>query len=72
MLPEENLVVWTGGNVSGIVREAGHIVIKPSEPKTQYGYKPQKDTISTGKANSSSSSSPESEINQGKNKNATK
>jgi len=30
MLPEENLVVWTGGNVSGIVREAGHVVIKPS------------------------------------------
>jgi L-ribulose-5-phosphate 4-epimerase len=30
MLPEENLVVWTGGNVSAIVRETGHVVIKPS------------------------------------------
>lgn len=30
MLPEENLVVWTGGNVSGFVREEGHVVIKPS------------------------------------------
>ena len=30
MLPEENLVVWTGGNVSGINRETGHVVIKPS------------------------------------------
>ena len=30
MLPEDNLVVWTGGNVSGIVRETGHVVIKPS------------------------------------------
>ncbi len=29
-LPRQNLVVWTGGNVSGIVREKGHIVIKPS------------------------------------------
>jgi len=29
-LPRQNLVVWTGGNVSGIVRESGHIVIKPS------------------------------------------
>ncbi|MDR2476780.1 MAG: class II aldolase/adducin family protein [Treponema sp.] len=26
----ERLVVWTGGNVSGLVRDAGHIVIKPS------------------------------------------
>ncbi len=30
MLPNENLVVWTGGNISGIVRDKGHIVIKPS------------------------------------------
>lgn len=30
MLPEENLVVWTGGNVSGIIREKGHVIIKPS------------------------------------------
>lgn len=29
-LPNQNLVVWTGGNVSGIVRETGHVVIKPS------------------------------------------
>ncbi len=29
-LPRQGLVVWTGGNVSGIVREAGHVVIKPS------------------------------------------
>jgi L-ribulose-5-phosphate 4-epimerase len=29
-LPAQGLVVWTGGNVSGIVRDAGHIVIKPS------------------------------------------
>lgn len=29
-LPKQNLVVWTGGNVSGIVREAGHVIIKPS------------------------------------------
>lgn len=29
-LPKNNLVVWTGGNVSGIDREAGHVVIKPS------------------------------------------
>ena len=29
-LPEQGLVVWTGGNVSAIVREAGHVVIKPS------------------------------------------
>ncbi len=29
-LPKQNLVVWTGGNVSGIDRKAGHIVIKPS------------------------------------------
>ena len=26
----EGLVVWTGGNVSGLVSEKGHIVIKPS------------------------------------------
>jgi len=30
MLPKEGLVVWTGGNVSGIVREKGHVIIKPS------------------------------------------
>ena len=30
MLPDENLVVWTGGNVSAVVREAGHVIIKPS------------------------------------------
>jgi L-ribulose-5-phosphate 4-epimerase len=29
-LPKQGLVVWTGGNVSGIVRSAGHVVIKPS------------------------------------------
>lgn len=29
-LPKNRLVVWTGGNVSGIDREAGHVVIKPS------------------------------------------
>lgn len=29
-LPKQGLVVWTGGNVSGIVREAGHVIIKPS------------------------------------------
>jgi len=29
-LPRNGLVVWTGGNVSGIVRSAGHVVIKPS------------------------------------------
>ena len=29
-LPEQGLVVWTGGNVSAIVREAGHVIIKPS------------------------------------------
>jgi L-ribulose-5-phosphate 4-epimerase len=29
-LPKQGLVVWSGGNVSGIVREAGHVVIKPS------------------------------------------
>ncbi len=29
-LPKQGLVVWTGGNVSGIVREKGHVVIKPS------------------------------------------
>jgi L-ribulose-5-phosphate 4-epimerase len=29
-LPKQNLVVWTGGNVSGIVRSTGHVVIKPS------------------------------------------
>jgi len=29
-LPRQGLVVWTGGNVSGIVREKGHVVIKPS------------------------------------------
>ncbi len=26
----EHLVVWTGGNVSGLVTEQGHVVIKPS------------------------------------------
>lgn len=30
MLPVEGLVVWTGGNVSALVREKGHVVIKPS------------------------------------------
>ena len=30
MLPAENLVVWTGGNVSMILRDAGHVIIKPS------------------------------------------
>ena len=30
MLREENLVVWTGGNISAFVRESGHIIIKPS------------------------------------------
>lgn len=29
-LPRQGLVVWTGGNVSGIVRETGHVIIKPS------------------------------------------
>jgi L-ribulose-5-phosphate 4-epimerase len=29
-LPKQGLVVWTGGNVSGIDRQASHIVIKPS------------------------------------------
>lgn len=29
-LPRQKLVVWTGGNVSGLVPEAGHMVIKPS------------------------------------------
>jgi L-ribulose-5-phosphate 4-epimerase len=29
-LPKQGLVVWTGGNVSAIVREAGHVIIKPS------------------------------------------
>lgn len=29
-LPKQNLVVWTGGNVSGLVRDSGHIIIKPS------------------------------------------
>jgi L-ribulose-5-phosphate 4-epimerase len=29
-LPKSRLVVWTGGNVSGIARDAGHVVIKPS------------------------------------------
>jgi L-ribulose-5-phosphate 4-epimerase len=29
-LPRQGLVVWTGGNVSAIVREAGHVIIKPS------------------------------------------
>lgn len=29
-LPRQGLVVWTGGNVSGLVRGAGHVVIKPS------------------------------------------
>jgi L-ribulose-5-phosphate 4-epimerase len=29
-LLDEGLVVWTGGNVSGIVREKGHVIIKPS------------------------------------------
>lgn len=29
-LPRQGLVVWTGGNVSGIVREQGHVIIKPS------------------------------------------
>lgn len=29
-LPNQGLVVWTGGNVSGIARDAGHVVIKPS------------------------------------------
>lgn len=30
MLPQEGLVAWTGGNVSAIHRDAGHVVIKPS------------------------------------------
>lgn len=30
LLPSEGLVVWTGGNVSGIDRAHGHVVIKPS------------------------------------------
>ncbi len=29
-LPRQNLVVWTGGNVSAIVRSVGHVIIKPS------------------------------------------
>ena len=29
-LPAQGLVVWTGGNVSAIVRETGHVIIKPS------------------------------------------
>jgi len=29
-LPKQGLVIWTGGNVSGIDRSSGHIVIKPS------------------------------------------
>ena len=29
-LAKQGLVVWTGGNVSGIVRGKGHVVIKPS------------------------------------------
>jgi L-ribulose-5-phosphate 4-epimerase len=29
-LPKNRLVVWTGGNVSGIDRPTGHVVIKPS------------------------------------------
>jgi L-ribulose-5-phosphate 4-epimerase len=29
-LPRQKLVVWTGGNVSGLAPEAGHMVIKPS------------------------------------------
>lgn len=29
-LPKQGLVVWTGGNVSGIVRDKGHVIIKPS------------------------------------------
>lgn len=29
-LPKQGLVVWTGGNVSGIVRDASHVIIKPS------------------------------------------
>jgi L-ribulose-5-phosphate 4-epimerase len=29
-LPKNGLVVWTGGNVSAIVRSAGHVIIKPS------------------------------------------
>lgn len=29
-LPRQGLVVWTGGNVSGIVRDTGHVIIKPS------------------------------------------
>ena len=29
-LPRNNLVVWTGGNVSGIVHGAGRVIIKPS------------------------------------------
>jgi len=29
-LPKNGLVVWTAGNVSAIVRSAGHVIIKPS------------------------------------------
>ncbi len=29
-LPKNGLVVWTAGNVSAIVRTAGHVIIKPS------------------------------------------
>ncbi|PWH19309.1 MAG: L-ribulose-5-phosphate 4-epimerase [Anaerolineae bacterium] len=29
-LPKQGLVVWSGGNVSGVVRETNHVVIKPS------------------------------------------
>ena len=29
-LPKQGLVVWSGGNVSGLVRDKGHVVIKPS------------------------------------------
>jgi L-ribulose-5-phosphate 4-epimerase len=29
-LQAQGLVVWTGGNVSSIVRDAGHVIIKPS------------------------------------------
>lgn len=29
-LPKQGLVVWSGGNVSGLLRDKGHVVIKPS------------------------------------------
>ncbi|MCJ7708505.1 MAG: class II aldolase/adducin family protein, partial [Anaerolineales bacterium] len=29
-LPRNNLVVWTGGNISARDRQTGHVVIKPS------------------------------------------